>query len=232
MRNLYHAVTLLGLAATLAGCGLTINTGQRQSGDETTLRATIAAELQATQAAQQPAPTAVPVAATAAATNQALPPTSAPTSAAVLAPTSAPTAAAQLAPTAPAASTAVTETTSVSATQPTTQANAATSSPTSFQPSEGGTTAQTVNIQLVFDSSGSMAEDIGGETKIAAARRSMEQLIAQLPEGNAALQVGFRVFGHRGDNTQAGKPVSCQSTELLVPMQTVDKAALQQQTGA
>ncbi|MBC8163046.1 MAG: VWA domain-containing protein, partial [Roseiflexaceae bacterium] len=51
-------------------------------------------------------------------------------------------------------------------------------------------------------------------------------------EGNAALQVGFRVFGHRGDNSQAGKTVSCQSTELLVPMQAVDKAALQQQAGA
>lgn len=104
--------------------------------------------------------------------------------------------------------------------------------PIVFAP-ESGTEAQiTVNIQLVFDASGSMAEDIGGETKIAAARRAMEQVIDQLETDNPNLNVGFRVFGHEGDNTEAGKAVSCQSTELLVPVSGVNTDLLRQQTNA
>ena len=91
---------------------------------------------------------------------------------------------------------------------------------------------QTVNIQLVFDASGSMAEDIGGETKIAAARRAIERVIDQLETDNPNLNVGFRVFGHEGDNTEAGKALSCQSTELLVPMDGVNTTLLQEQTNA
>jgi Mg-chelatase subunit ChlD len=99
-----------------------------------------------------------------------------------------------------------------------------------FQPSDSAEASPTINVQLIFDASGSMAEDIGGETKIEAARRAMENLIAQIPEdAGDKLNVGFRVFGHLGDNTDAGRAESCQSTELLVPLDGVDKAALGQQ---
>jgi hypothetical protein len=106
------------------------------------------------------------------------------------------------------------------------------SQPVVFTPAKGDAAQQTVNIQLVFDSSGSMAEDIGGETKITAARRAMERVIEQLDAANPNLNVGFRVFGHQGDNTEAGKAVSCQSTELLVPVSGVNKDLLRQQTNA
>jgi Mg-chelatase subunit ChlD len=102
-----------------------------------------------------------------------------------------------------------------------------------FAPSSAAT-AETVNIALVFDASGSMAQPIpgSGETRIQAARRAMEQVIAQLPDEGANLNVGFRVYDHRGDNSEAGKAESCQSTELLVPIDGVDKAALLRQTNA
>ncbi|NJO85012.1 MAG: hypothetical protein HC828_21170, partial [Blastochloris sp.] len=103
------------------------------------------------------------------------------------------------------------------------------SDPTVFNPSSGEAGASSVNIQLVFDASGSMAEDIGGETKIDAARRAMKQVIGTLPADNPRLNVGFRVFGHKGDNTDAGKAESCQSTELLVPINGVNADLLRQQ---
>lgn len=105
------------------------------------------------------------------------------------------------------------------------------SDPTSFSAAEGSA-EQTLNIELVFDSSGSMAEDAGGETRIEAGRRAMQRVIEGLPEANGTLNVGFRVYGHRGDNTEAGKAESCQSTELLVPVQGVDRELLRQQTNA
>jgi Mg-chelatase subunit ChlD len=97
-----------------------------------------------------------------------------------------------------------------------------------------GENGPVVNIALVFDASGSMAQAIPGsnETRIEAARRAMEQVIAQLPADGANLNVGFRVYGHRGDNSEAGRAVSCQSTELLVQIDGVDKARLLEQTNA
>jgi hypothetical protein len=52
-----------------------------------------------------------------------------------------------------------------------------------FQPSENSEASPTINVQLVFDASGSMAEDIGGETKIDAARRAMEKCLEPTSAG-------------------------------------------------
>ena len=101
-----------------------------------------------------------------------------------------------------------------------------TDQPAVFAPDAEEAAQQTVNIQLVFDASGSMAEDIGGETKITAARRAMERVIDQLETDNPNLHVGFGVFGHEGDNTEAGKALSCQSTDLLVPLDGVNTSLL------
>ncbi len=88
--------------------------------------------------------------------------------------------------------------------------------------------AKTVNLELIFDSSGSMAENIGGVTKIDAAKQVLNQVIDAIP-AQPGINVGFRVFGHKGDNTDAGKAVSCKSSDLLVPIKGVDKAALKTQ---
>jgi hypothetical protein len=95
------------------------------------------------------------------------------------------------------------------------------------------TTAQvpstkTVNLELVFDSSGSMAEDLGGVTKIDAAKQVLNDVIDAIPE-RPGINVGFRVFGHKGNNTEAGRAESCQSSDLLVPMKGVNKTLLRQQ---
>jgi von Willebrand factor type A domain len=87
-----------------------------------------------------------------------------------------------------------------------------------------------VNVELIMDSSGSMgAETDTGEPRIDAAKRVLNQVIDAIPDDRPEINVGFRVFGHLGDNTEAGRPESCQSSELTVPVQGVDKAALRQQ---
>ena len=85
--------------------------------------------------------------------------------------------------------------------------------------------AERVNVELILDASGSMAQRIGGETRMTIAKRVLHDVIAAIPE-REGVNVGFRLYGHRGDNSAAGKAVSCRSSELLVPIDGVDKAAL------
>jgi hypothetical protein len=87
---------------------------------------------------------------------------------------------------------------------------------------------QTINVELILDSSGSMVEPTStGETRIDAAKRVLNEVIDAIPDDRGEqVNVGFRVFGHKGDNTDAGRPESCASTELRVPIQGVDKDAL------
>ena len=90
----------------------------------------------------------------------------------------------------------------------------------------------TVNLELILDLSGSMARDIGGgETRMEAAKRVMNDVIAALPE-QEGVNVGFRIYGHLGNNTDAGRDVSCQSSELVVPIEGVDKSALRDEVAA
>src|SRR5215216_3660790 len=85
---------------------------------------------------------------------------------------------------------------------------------------------KTVNVELVLDASGSMAELLPeGETRMDAAKRILRGVIEGLPE-REGVNVGLRVYGHLGDNTETGRPVSCRSSELLVPVAGLDKSAL------
>lgn len=91
---------------------------------------------------------------------------------------------------------------------------------------------KTVNLEIIVDASGSMAAPTDtGVLRIDAAKRVLKEVIAQIPQ-EPGVNVGFRVYGHRGDNTDVGRPESCVSSDLLVPMQGVDPAALTAQVDA
>ena len=94
---------------------------------------------------------------------------------------------------------------------------------------EGGATeisTKTINVELILDSSGSMAENATEtETKMEAAKRAMAEVINQIPERNG-LNVGFRVYGHKGSNREEDRAASCTSTELLVPIEGIDRDRL------
>jgi Ca-activated chloride channel homolog len=83
---------------------------------------------------------------------------------------------------------------------------------------------QHVNVELILDASGSMAETIGGQTKLDAAKRVLTAFLPTLPS-NA--QVALRVYGHKGSNADVDKPASCASSELLYPFQQLDAAKFQ-----
>ena len=99
-------------------------------------------------------------------------------------------------------------------------------------PAQDDQAVRTVNLELILDLSGSMARDIGGgETRMEAAKRVMNDVIDALPE-QEGVNVGFRIYGHLGDNTEAQRAVSCQSSDLVVPIQGVNKEALRNQVAA
>jgi Mg-chelatase subunit ChlD len=77
-------------------------------------------------------------------------------------------------------------------------------------------------VLLILDASGSMNQaDGAGSTKIAAAKAALHQLITALPDGT---QVGLRVFGARVSSNN--KAAACQDTQLVLPVDTLDRAAL------
>ena len=61
-----------------------------------------------------------------------------------------------------------------------------------------------------------------------AAKTVLNQVISEIPNVDG-VNVGLRVYGHLGDNTETGKPTSCVSSDLLVPMSGVDTDALNAQ---
>ena len=85
---------------------------------------------------------------------------------------------------------------------------------------------QTINVELILDVSGSMAQVIDtGETRMDAAKRVIREVVSAIPEQDG-INVGLRIYGFAGDNTDAGRAESCESSELVVPVSGVDKQAL------
>lgn len=77
-------------------------------------------------------------------------------------------------------------------------------------------TASANDLVLVFDASGSMWGQIGGEAKIAIARRVLGEVIDGLPAGQP---VGLVAYGHRRDG-------DCQDIETLQPIAALEPAKL------
>lgn len=77
-------------------------------------------------------------------------------------------------------------------------------------------------VELVLDSSGSMAkEDAGGQARIDAAREALTTLIGELPEG---APVGLRVYGDA--QTEEARRRSCDETRLVQPISPLEPDAL------
>lgn len=88
---------------------------------------------------------------------------------------------------------------------------------------------QIVNLEIILDVSGSMGQIIDtGETRMDAAKRVLNEVMAAIPD-DPGVNVGLRIYGHLGDNTEAGRPVSCEASELVVPIAGVDRQAIAQQ---
>ncbi|WP_169743804.1 vWA domain-containing protein [Deinococcus misasensis] len=84
--------------------------------------------------------------------------------------------------------------------------------------------AQT-HVELILDASGSMYNKLSetGQTRIQVARDVLTSFIGGLPE-DPELNVGLRIYGAK---TVAGSAGSCEDSELVLPMQGINRAALQ-----
>ncbi len=70
------------------------------------------------------------------------------------------------------------------------------------------------NLVIIFDSSGSMAQQIDGRSKIDIAKEATKKYIDQLG-GDKLLNLGIIVYGHKGGNNQSQKALSCAGIEDL-----------------
>nr|WP_223831621.1 VWA domain-containing protein [Bacillus swezeyi] len=73
-----------------------------------------------------------------------------------------------------------------------------------------------VNVAVVLDASGSMAQRIEGDKKFDIAKESVTDFADLLPSD---ANVMLNVFGHKGNNKNSGKEESCGTTETLYDLQ-------------
>lgn len=88
----------------------------------------------------------------------------------------------------------------------------------------GGASGQQKNIVLVVDDSGSMSERVSGVAKIDMAKTAASKFISGLTED---ANLSIVVYGHKGNNTQAQKAVSCQGIDEVYYMGKVNDTAAQ-----
>ncbi|MEC1259283.1 VWA domain-containing protein [Bacillus swezeyi] len=73
-----------------------------------------------------------------------------------------------------------------------------------------------VNVAVVLDASGSMAQRVEGDKKFDIAKESVTDFADLLPSD---ANVMLNVFGHKGNNKNSGKEESCGTTETLYDLQ-------------
>lgn len=92
-------------------------------------------------------------------------------------------------------------------------------------PTASATDATTTNAEgklvLLLDSSGSMKESAGGQTKIAAAKAALKEVLTRLPDDS---RVGVRVFGAKVFS--AKDKGACTDTQNVVPVGPLNRDAI------
>lgn len=76
-----------------------------------------------------------------------------------------------------------------------------------------------LNVEIILDSSGSMAGKINGRSKMDLAKEAINQFISTLPKD---ANVALRVYGHKGTGKDSDKNLSCNSNELLYSFSPYD----------
>lgn len=75
---------------------------------------------------------------------------------------------------------------------------------------------ENLNIIIILDSSGSMAETISGGQKIQIAKDVISNFVkGNLPERT---KIGLMVYGHKGSNSVSQKSLSCSGIDMIYPL--------------
>ncbi|PWW17620.1 Ca-activated chloride channel family protein [Cytobacillus oceanisediminis] len=84
---------------------------------------------------------------------------------------------------------------------------------------------ETVNVEIILDSSGSMANLMGSKSRMELAKESINKFASSLPK---EANISLRVYGHKGTGSDNDKKLSCSSNELVYPMQPYNQGGLAQ----
>ena len=78
---------------------------------------------------------------------------------------------------------------------------------------------ENLNVMVILDASGSMANLEGSQTRMNAAKKAITAFVKGLPK---EANVGLRIYGHKGTGSNADKALSCSSSELIYPLSSYD----------
>ncbi|WP_167569102.1 VWA domain-containing protein [Brevibacillus migulae] len=90
------------------------------------------------------------------------------------------------------------------------------------------TLKENLNVEIVLDASGSMANKIGGTTMMEQAKLAIRQFAASLPKD---ANVALRVYGHKGTGSEKDKTLSCGSSELVYSFRPYNEKELSESLG-
>ncbi|GEL76468.1 VWA domain-containing protein [Tenuibacillus multivorans] len=76
------------------------------------------------------------------------------------------------------------------------------------------------NIEIILDSSGSMANYVGDQTRMALAKKAINDFLAKVPE---EANVSLRVYGHKGTGSNSDKELSCNAIEQVYGFSAYDE---------
>jgi len=82
-----------------------------------------------------------------------------------------------------------------------------------------------LNVLVILDVSGSMANMVNGKPMMDIAKDSINDFSSNLPED---ANIGLRVYGHEGKPTGKTKEESCEISELVYDIQPLDKGEFQE----
>ncbi|MFA6189934.1 MAG: VWA domain-containing protein [Candidatus Staskawiczbacteria bacterium] len=74
-----------------------------------------------------------------------------------------------------------------------------------------------INVVIILDASGSMAETVGGQSKMNIAKKAVSNFLINMPRG---VNTGLIVYGHMGSGGYSGKDISCLGIEEVVKLGT------------
>lgn len=82
------------------------------------------------------------------------------------------------------------------------------------------------NVMILLDSSGSMAEKVGGATKMESAKLAIREYLKKADE-LPMTQVGLVIYGHEGSNKQEDKEKSCASAKVVTELGELSGASVE-----
>ncbi|GAA0600862.1 hypothetical protein GCM10009001_16700 [Virgibacillus siamensis] len=83
---------------------------------------------------------------------------------------------------------------------------------------------QNYNIEIILDSSGSMAAISGGKTRMELAKESINNFLSKVPE---KANVSLRIYGHKGSGAESDKKMSCSAIEQVYGFAPYNKQKFQ-----